>query len=244
MRNTATIRIFLPLAGLTVGFLMHAPVASAQQPDGSRPNEPLPHRQGGPRKPGGPPPPPPTEESQVDSAPAPVATQPLPPGVVRVPVVFSGGHDTDPRDGGRPVVLVANALGVAPEVFREAFRHVRPARAGNAPEPAQVQQNKAALLNALGRYGVDNDRLDTVSNYYRYVRSRGELWTHTPAVANALVKNGVLVGFEIVRPGSGYTTPPSISVPNVRTGNVTVKLAFSKNLSTNGSIAAITVPQN
>jgi len=164
--------------------------------------------------------------------------------VTRVAVVFSGGHETDPRDGGRPVVLVANGLGVAPEVFREAFSHVRPARAGSEPAPAQVQQNKAALLNALGKYGIDNDRLDTVSNYYRYVRGRGELWTHTPAVANALVKNGVLVGFEIVRRGSGYSSPPTISVPNVRTGAITVKLAFGKNLATNGSITSISASQN
>ena len=28
----------------------------------------------------------------------------------QVPLVFSGGHETDPRDHGRPVVLVAGAL--------------------------------------------------------------------------------------------------------------------------------------
>jgi hypothetical protein len=36
----------------------------------------------------------------------------------KVPVNFSGGHETDPRDHGRPVVLVAAALKVRPEVFR------------------------------------------------------------------------------------------------------------------------------
>jgi hypothetical protein len=39
----------------------------------------------------------------------------------KVPVTFSGGHETDPQDRGRPVVLVAGALGVKPEVFRKAF---------------------------------------------------------------------------------------------------------------------------
>src|SRR5438552_11396179 len=67
----------------------------------------------------------------------------LPKDVTRVPVVFSGGHETDLRDGGRPVVLIAAALGVTPEVFREAFSHVRPAPAGREPEPGQVRQNKA-----------------------------------------------------------------------------------------------------
>lgn len=35
-------------------------------------------------------------------------------GITRVPVVFSGGHETDPRDHGRPVVLIAGALGIPP----------------------------------------------------------------------------------------------------------------------------------
>src|SRR5581483_6178092 len=46
------------------------------------------------------------------------------------PVVFSAGHETDPRDGGRPVALIAAALGVKPEVFRAAFRGVTLARDG------------------------------------------------------------------------------------------------------------------
>jgi len=80
-----------------------------------------------------------------------------------VPVEFSGGHDTDPKDRGRPVVLVAGGLGVKPEVFREAFSHVKPAPAGTEPDPEQVRKNKAALMDALGKYGVTNEKLDTVS---------------------------------------------------------------------------------
>src|SRR5438045_1713230 len=66
-----------------------------------------------------------------------------------VPVTFSGGHETDPKDGGRPVVLVAAGLGVKPEVFREAFRGVTPARDGR-PTPEQARKNKEALLKVLG----------------------------------------------------------------------------------------------
>ena len=84
----------------------------------------------------------------------------LPKGVSRVPVEFSGGHETDPRDGGRPVVLIAAALGVAPEVFRDAFSQVRPARGGREPEPAQVRQNKSVLMKALGKHGITNEKLD------------------------------------------------------------------------------------
>src|SRR5437016_5075268 len=83
--------------------------------------------------------------------------------VTRVPVVFNGGHDTDPRDHGRPVVLIAAALGVKPEVFREAFSHVHPAGPGSGgPTDAEARKNKAALMSALGKYGITNDRLDTV----------------------------------------------------------------------------------
>ena len=243
MRNRNALRIILPvvMAGICISFT--APSASAQQPDGPGQGGP---RHGGPRqgrpghrRPGGPPPP---GENRAEEVPeAPVALRELAPGVTRVPVVFSGGHDTDPRDGGRPVVLVASALGVAPEVFREAFSHVRPARAGSEPEPEQVHQNKAALMNALGKYGINNDQIDTISNYYRYVRSRNELWTNKPAVANALLKNGVVIGFEIVRGGAGYSSPPTISVPNLRNGTVVAKLAFGRTLTTNGSIASLTL---
>ena len=38
--------------------------------------------------------------------------------------------------GTRPVVLIAAALGVSSDVFREAFSHVRPAPAGTRPDPA------------------------------------------------------------------------------------------------------------
>lgn len=159
----------------------------------------------------------------------------------RVSVVFAGGHETDRRDGGRPVVLIAAALGVPSEVFRDAFRAVRPAPAGQHPEPGQVRENKAALLNALGRYGVTNERLDAVSNYYRYVRSRGELWPTRPASAYAVVKNGVVTRYVVTDGGSGYTSAPTVTAPSVSgTVSAVAELSFGKIAERNGSIAAIT----
>src|SRR5690348_4898968 len=76
-----------------------------------------------------------------------------------VQVLISGGHDTNPVDHGRPVVLIASMLGVPEEVFREAFSGVSPAGAGQEPNPIQVQLNKSALLEVLGPYGVTNDHL-------------------------------------------------------------------------------------
>ncbi len=124
-------------------------------------------------------------------------------------VVVSGGYETDPRDNGRPVVLIASMLGVSPEVFREAFSHVQPAGAGMTPSTEHARMNKELLMSVLAPYGITNDYLDTVSNYYRYNGSAGETWRHTPAVIKAVVTDGVVTGFEIVNPGSGYTSAPS-----------------------------------
>jgi hypothetical protein len=166
----------------------------------------------------------------------------LPAGAKRVAIVFSGGHETEGQDKGRPVVLVAGGLGVPPEVFREAFSHVHPAgpdRGGPTEEEARA--NKAALMNALGKHGITNDRLDEVSNYYRYMRSKGQMWKTKEAVANALVKDGVVVGYEIVDGGAGYSSPPKVAVPGVTNlPSPKVELSFSKDLAKNGVIASIT----
>ena len=164
------------------------------------------------------------------------------PGVTRVPVVFSGGHDTDPRDHGRPVVLIAAALGVTSEVFREAFSHVHPAGPGSGgPTHEEAQANKKALMSALGKFGITNERLDEVSNFYRYPPGRGGLWKVTPAVANALVKNGVVTGYEIVSGGAGYSSAPSVSVPDTKGSAPKVEISFGKDMATNGAVSAITV---
>lgn len=159
----------------------------------------------------------------------------------RVAVAFEGGYETDPQDRGRPVVLVAAGLGVPPEVFRKAFSNVRPAPAGQEPDPAQVRKNKSALMDALAPYGVTNDRLDTVSNYYRYRRDRDELWRNTPATAVAIVRDGVVTGFDVTHPGAGYSSPPTVSVTGFPNVKATVKLRFDTDLEKNGSIKEITI---
>jgi hypothetical protein len=133
-------------------------------------------------------------------------------------------------------------LGVPKEVFREAFTHVHPAGPDSGgPTEAEARANKAALMNALGKYGVTNDRLNTVSNYYRYVRSHGEMWPTKPATAVALVKNGQVIGYEVTEGGSGYSTAPTVSVSGVKAAPAKVELATSKTFEKNGSISAITV---
>jgi hypothetical protein len=161
--------------------------------------------------------------------------------MTRVPVKFSGGHETDRRDHGRPVVLIAAALGVSPAVFREAFSHVRPAPAGSRPSGEQVRKNKDALLSALGPHGVTNDRLDEVSDYYRYVPRRGELWPTKPAAAYAEVERGKIVHFVVTKGGSGYSSPPAVSVPGFEDVPVKVELSYGKKFDGNGSVAGISL---
>jgi len=158
-----------------------------------------------------------------------------------VTVTFSGGYETDPRDGGRPVVLIASVLGVTPTVFRQAFSLVKPAAAGQEPDPTQVTLNKAALLSILSQYGVTNESLDTVSNYYRYNGSAGETWPRRPATATAVVTNGAVTGFIITDAGAGYTSTPTVTISGVGGVTATATVSYSKNFNTNGSITALTL---
>lgn len=155
-----------------------------------------------------------------------------------VPVTIKGGHETDPKDGGRPVVLVAAGLGVKPEVFREAFRGVTPARNGR-PTGEQARQNKAALLKVLGPHGITNDRLDEVSDYYRYRPQDGELWTHKDAKAHAVVVDGKVTKVVVTDPGAGYSSPPTATLQEMDGVKLTVSLSFGKDLKKNGSISQI-----
>ena len=170
-------------------------------------------------------------------------TRKLPQGVTRMPVVFSGGHQTEEVDHGRPVVLIAAALGVPPEVFREAFSRVHPASPGRGPTGDEARANKAALLGALAPYGVTNERLDEVSDYYRYPPGRGGLWRNKAASANALVKRGVVIGYEITEGGAGYTTAPLVSVPGLKKATAQAVLSFGTDLETNGAVSSLTILQ-
>ena len=173
------------------------------------------------------------------------APQQLPQGVTRVAVVFAGGHETEGVDRGRPVILIAAALGVPSEVFREAFSRVHPAGPGSGgPTEAEARQNKEALMRVLRKYGITNERLDEVSNFYRYPPGRDKIWRSTPAQADALVKNGTVIGYEITDGGAGYSSLPSVLVPGTKGANAAVKLAFGKDLDSNGAVAAIAVAQD
>ena len=154
---------------------------------------------------------------------------------------ITGGHATDPRDGGRPVVLIAAALGVPTAVFREAFSAVTPAAGGQEPDPEQVRRNKEALLRVLAPHGVTNERLDAVSNYYRYNGSAGEVWRQTAATARAVVRNGKVVSVRIVRAGAGYSSAPRVTIVGDPKVKVRATIAYGTDLATNGRISKLSL---
>lgn len=168
---------------------------------------------------------------------APPPAQPLPLGAV--PLAFTGGHELGENDYGRPVVLIAAALKVKPDVFRQAFSGVTPAPGGEEPDPRQVGKNKEALLSILAPYGVTNERLDTVANFYRFHPERGELWRHQEAEAYARVDQGKVTSIVIVNPGYGYNSVPQVSLPGWDNVQLTAVLKFSTDLEKNGAVAEI-----
>ena len=155
-------------------------------------------------------------------------------------VSFDGGHETVDGDGGRPIVLIAAALGVEPEVFRKAFSGVRPAN-GASPSPMRALANKKVLMDALGPHGVTNERLDEVTNYYRYRPENGELWTHVPASATAIIENGELTELKITNPGAGYSTAPRVTIEGRPDLNIKATISFGADLKTNGRVSSLTL---
>lgn len=158
-----------------------------------------------------------------------------------VSITFTGGHETFGPDRGRPVVLVAGALGVPPEVFRKVFSGVHPAGPGSGgPTDGEARANKQVLMQGLAPYGVTDDRLNTVSNYYRYVRSRGEMWPTTPAAATATIENGAVKSITITNPGNGYSSPPQAAIEGMPDVKLAVTLSFDTDFKKNGAIKEIT----
>lgn len=154
----------------------------------------------------------------------------------RVPLVFTGGHETDPRDHGRPVNLVAGALGVPAEVFREAFSRVRPAPGGTRPDSQRVHDNKRELLTALEKYGITNERLDEVSDYYRYRPEAGEMWPVRAAAGYVVLEKGRVKKVVITDGGFGYTSLPKLGLSNGKAVDAKIQLKFDKEYAWNGRL--------
>lgn len=127
------------------------------------------------------------------------------------------------------------------EVFRQAFAGVTPARDGK-PSGEESRRNKEALLAVLAPHKVTNERLDEVSDYYRFRPQRKELWRHREAAAHAVVEGGK-VRVVVTDAGAGYTTPPKVTIKGMEGVELVVTLLFDKDLKRNGSIKSIEVKE-
>lgn len=96
-------------------------------------------------------------------------------------------------------------------------------------------------MDKLAPHGVTNERLDEVSNFYRYRPQSGELWNHKPAKATATIKDGKVVGFKILDEGFGYSTPPNVQIAGYENVRVKAEIEFTADLKTNGRIKTLTV---
>jgi hypothetical protein len=157
---------------------------------------------------------------------------------VGMPVTLSDGHDIGKNDYGRPVVLMAAALGVKPDEFRQAFSGVRPAH-GRGPTGAEARRNKEVLMKVLAPLGVTNERMDEVANYYRFRPQNGELWPTKPAKAYAVVEGDKIKKIVVTDPGSGYCSPPKVTVKGFDNLRLEAKLKLVTDLKKNGGIEAV-----
>jgi hypothetical protein len=154
------------------------------------------------------------------------------------PVTFIGGHETDRRDHGRPVVLIAAALGVTPDVFREAFSKVAPAYR-HATIGDDARRKKETLMKVLGPHNVTNERLDKISNYYRDWPDDGEHWRTRPAKAYAIVDEGKIKEIVVTEPGSGYSSMPTATVKGYEKTQLVTRVNFDTDLRKNGQVTSV-----
>lgn len=157
-----------------------------------------------------------------------------------LPLMFSGGHEIGKNDFGRPVSLIAAALGVKEDEFRKAFSGVTPAK-GRPPTGDEARRNKEALMKVLGPLGVTNDRLDAVSNYYRYQPQKGELWPTSSAKGYAVLEGGKVKKVVVTDAGSGYSSPPRVTIKGADGVSLKATLHFSKEFQRNGAIGSVDV---
>ncbi len=159
--------------------------------------------------------------------------------VQKVKLQISGGYQTVGVDRGRPVILIAAALGVKDEVFRDAFSGVHPEPGGREPDPREVNRNKSVLMQALSKYGVTNENLDRVSNYYRY--RPGEMWRYQPAEIEAEIVGSQVVRVTVTRGGAGYSSKPVLTIPGHHEIKLEVTMSYGTDFTTNGSIKQVRV---
>jgi len=155
-------------------------------------------------------------------------------------ITISGGHETDDIDAGRPVFLIGSMLGITGEQFRDAFSYVTPEENGHLNDET-AQANKVKLLAQLEPYGITNDEINSVTDYYRYYPGDINIWPYAHVVLDATISNGTVTSFKVISGGHGYTSNVTIVVDGY--GNIPVNaiISYTDSFETNGAIDTITV---
>jgi hypothetical protein len=95
----------------------------------------------------------------------------------------------------------------------------------------------------LGPLGVTNERLDEVSDYYRFRPQMGELWKSTPAKGYAVVEDGKVKRVVLTEAGSGYSSPPKVTIEGMENVPLKANLHFDKDLKKNGAVKSVEVAE-
>ncbi len=96
-------------------------------------------------------------------------------------------------------------------------------------------------MSVLGPLKVTNDRLDEVSNYYRYRPEKRELWPTKQAKAYAAVEDNKIKKIVVTEPGAGYSSPPKATVKGFDKLRLETKVKFETDLKKNGGVASVEV---
>jgi hypothetical protein len=96
-------------------------------------------------------------------------------------------------------------------------------------------------MKVLAPYGVTNERMDEVADYYRFRPQRHELWPTIDAKAYAVAEDGKIQRVVVTEAGSGYSSPPEVTVEGFANVQLKATLGFSKDLKKNGTIAAVEI---
>lgn len=155
-------------------------------------------------------------------------------------ITISGGHETDDIDAGRPVFLIGSMLGITGEQFRDAFSYVTPEENGHLNDET-AQANKVKLLAQLEPYGITNDEINRVTDYYRYYPGDTNIWPYAHVVLDATISNGAVTSFEVTSGGHGYTSNVTIVVDGYGNIPVNATISYTDSFETNGAIDTITV---
>ncbi|NQZ84340.1 MAG: hypothetical protein HRU03_01360 [Nanoarchaeales archaeon] len=160
---------------------------------------------------------------------------------ITILIDINGGYELDLEDKGRPTKLISEGLGISQEQFQYAFSFVTPAGAGRSPTKEEEEKNKIALMNVLEPLGISNDKLDEVSNYYRYRTEVNKKWRHVEAELYAVIIDGVVVSVEITNKGAGYTSKPSLSIEGFEDVELVPVISFSTHLESNGELSEVII---